>query len=177
MVKRLTVCLVIPPQNPRDGSAIEPKLGEILEALRDITQPERKHVKFPWKENLRVRDPYYPHVMEISLRNREASLDKKRMGERIEKLEQNRTGILVTKLLSQARKLIPPQWPLNQLQPVNPKEGQIRVYDFPLELKSDSKELAASVRTFPTCEIVFVNSNKRTLQRVARNAVYRIMCV
>jgi hypothetical protein len=87
--------------------------------------------------------------MGISLSTREASRDKTRMDDRIRKLGQNRANISVTNLLNHARDLIPSQWPLNQLKPVNPREGQICVFDFPFEWKFDSKELAASVRTFP----------------------------
>lgn len=122
MVKRLTVGLLLDSQEPTDGSAMEPKLGEILEALRDITQPERKYVKFPWKENLRVRDSYYPHFMGVSLRTREASHDRERMAGRIRKLEKNRTNLLFIKLLRSS---------LDQSQPVNTDRGQVFVSDFP----------------------------------------------
>jgi hypothetical protein len=146
MVKLLTVDLLLESKKPTDGEAIKVKLNEILKALRNIAQPERKLDKFPWKKSLRVSHTYsYPPFMYISLRTRQASIvqDREQIDKRIEKIKQNSSNKLVTDLLSDPSNFFPNQWSADRLKPVNHGRGQICVSDFPFKGQLDPNEVSS----------------------------------
>jgi hypothetical protein len=93
---------------PTKKSATDTKLDEILQTLRDIGLPERKQVKFPWRQNLRMGCPYYPQFLHISVETRKAPQDSEQMEKRVGELrERNRTNPLVEKSL---QGFFPGQW-------------------------------------------------------------------
>jgi hypothetical protein len=172
MVEIMTADLLTDSEEPKDGEATEVKFGEILRALHNITQPERKLDKFPWKESLRVSHTYssspfvytYPDFMSISLRTRQASIvqDQEEMNKIIATMRQNNgNNILVTHLFHDHSNLFPEQWSADRLESGNYGGGQICVSDFPFMEQLNSNEvsslLGASVRVFLPCEIVFTN--------------------
>jgi hypothetical protein len=146
-------------QNPTQQYQMDFKLGEILEALRDISQPKRKELELPWRDNVRMGYSYYPQFMQVSLETRDASRDRHLIEGRSKKLsKQNQQQIAErlnlskkkTKTLSEFLKdQIPGEWSLESLEH---KDHHMRISDFPLKLDRvpQRKRLAASVRIHPT---------------------------
>jgi hypothetical protein len=94
--------------------------------MRDISEPERKQVKFPWRQNLRVGYPYYPQFMQASIESLKACLDSRPMTQRVHKLRsRNSSNPLVGKPFQD---LSPDQLSSDTLQR---KDFNMCIFDFP----------------------------------------------
>jgi len=135
------------------------KLGEILEALRDMSQPKRKEAKLPWRESVRMGYPYYPPFMQISLENCDAARDRQQIEDRWKKLSNQNQQQIAERLNLPEQKTkttteilkdqIPGEWSLESLEH---EFHHMHISDFPLKHDGEPQKsrLAASVRTHST---------------------------
>jgi len=111
-------------QTPRPGT-LEVQLFEFLRGLQNNkSQPERKQVKFPWKQNLRAGIQFYPHFMQVDPAGRELSHDKSSLKDRVKDLQSQLSEWAHGVILG-----IPnDRWSPDAL---SPKGCTVRIFDFP----------------------------------------------